>query len=114
MSATGHNISPFTNHKDMYNKIDAICVGKPSWSTYHINLTSGDNNDNAPAWAQESYVLRAQDSLQVVWTMLDNPEFDGHFDTRAYWCYVKNLVTGTWERELSDVMSVQWAWRQLV
>jgi hypothetical protein len=113
IAVTGQDTAPYKDHKHMYNVIDDISLGGASWSSYEINLSGDiDGHDDEP-WARVSYILHAQDTLQVARGMLDNPDFDGHYDTRAYRRHIKNS-SGKWERELSDVMSGQWAWRQSV
>jgi hypothetical protein len=111
---TGQDSAPFKDHLHMYDKIDEIDVGEASWESYEIDLSDDvDELEDGP-WAHKTYTLHKQDTLQVTRSMLDNPEFDGHYDTRAYRRYTKHSSTGKWERELSDVMSGQWAWQQSV
>jgi hypothetical protein len=90
IAVTGQDTAPYKDHKHMYDVIDNILLGEASWSSYEINLSGDiDEGDDGP-WAREPYTLHAQDTLQVARGMLDNPDFDGHYDTQAYRRHIKN------------------------
>ncbi|KAJ7916694.1 hypothetical protein B0H13DRAFT_2231598 [Mycena leptocephala] len=64
------------------------------------------NGEDAPAWARQSYEIWYRDPDVVISNMLDNPDFDGAFDTAPY---VHLNPDG--KRRWHDFMSANFAWR---
>ncbi|EDR00932.1 uncharacterized protein LACBIDRAFT_333636 [Laccaria bicolor S238N-H82] len=89
-------LGPFTSYEHMYSSIDAIQLGDAPWKCF----TPSD-----PSWKSAEYEVWFQDPEVIMTQMLDNPEFDGHFD---YAPYIGLDKSG--KRRWSDFMSGNYAW----
>jgi hypothetical protein len=108
LSQMKHNdLGPFQDYKEIYETIDATKVGDAPWKCYQT--TPMAVGDDAPAWARQSYEVWYRDPDVVIANMLDNPDFDGAFDTAPY---VHLDAQGN--RRWSDFMSANFAWRHSV
>ncbi|KAJ7233657.1 hypothetical protein C8J57DRAFT_1249760 [Mycena rebaudengoi] len=99
-----NNLGPFQDYKEIYETIDATKVGDAPWKCYQT--TPMAVGDDAQAWARQSYEVWYRDPDVVIANMLDNPDFDGAFDTAPY---VHLDAQGN--RRWSDFMSANFAWR---
>ncbi|KAJ7182268.1 hypothetical protein C8R43DRAFT_1083515 [Mycena crocata] len=98
------DLGPFHDYKDLYETIDATKVGDAPWKC--LVTEPMDAGNDAPAWARQSYEVWYRDPEVVIANMLDNPDFDGAFDTTPY---VQLDKDGN--RRWSDFMSANFAWR---
>ncbi|KAJ6574091.1 hypothetical protein B0H19DRAFT_1341063 [Mycena capillaripes] len=90
------DLGPFQDYKHIYDTIDATsCFQKEPFNPA----------PDAPAWARQQYEIWYRDPDVVIANMLDNPDFDGAFDTTPY---VHLDAQG--RRHWSDFMSANFAW----
>lgn len=104
-----HNADgPFDSHKEMHDRINAAHFGGAPWNCLRATV---DNNvgPDAPAWRTREYEVWYRNPQVVLQNMLDNPDFNGHFD---YVPYVALDKSG--ERRWGDYMSSNYAWSQSV
>ncbi|KAJ7328054.1 hypothetical protein DFH08DRAFT_916752 [Mycena albidolilacea] len=81
------DLGPFENYQHLYETIDATKL-------------------YAPVWARQSYEIWYRDPEVVISNMLDNPDFDGAFDTAPY-----VHLDSNGKRRWHDFMSANFAWR---
>ncbi|KAJ7865431.1 hypothetical protein B0H14DRAFT_3599332 [Mycena olivaceomarginata] len=98
------DLGPYDNYQQLYAAIDGVGVGDAPWKCLK---TGGDANPDAPDWARQEYKIWYRDPDVVIRNMLDNPDFDGEFDTTPY---VELDRHG--QRRWSDFMSGNFAWKQ--
>lgn len=98
---------PFEGSKDMYAAIDAISLGSAPWQC--LVSEPLDTSPNAPSWKTSEHQLWFRDTELIASLMLDNPDFNGQFDTIPY-----VRVDSNGRRRLSDVMSGNYAYRHAV
>ncbi|KAJ7657538.1 hypothetical protein B0H17DRAFT_1171932 [Mycena rosella] len=92
------------DYKHLYETIDATKVGDAPWQCYQTEpLAVGED---APAWARQSYEIWYRDPETVIANMLDNPDFDGAFDSAPY-----VHLDSDGKRRWSDFMSANFAWK---
>jgi hypothetical protein len=111
---TGVDTSPFSNYDDMLKTIDSVKFGECSWGSFECGYMGPLDASSAP-WMHDRFTVHTRDMLEVARVMLANPEFHGHFDYSAR----KDFTPASgeperWERQFSDVMSGEWAWRESV
>ncbi|KAJ7162457.1 hypothetical protein C8R46DRAFT_1283402 [Mycena filopes] len=95
---------PFENYQHLYEAIDSTKVGDAPWQCFQTEpLAVGED---APAWARQSYEIWYRDPEAVIANMLDNPDFDGAFDTAPY-----VHIDSEGKRRWHDFMSANFAWR---
>jgi hypothetical protein len=105
-----HNVSPpFTNASHLYDTIDSIKSGGRPWKSFEVKYTGEIPEANAPDWMHASYEVWYRDPSQVFADMLDNPEFDGEWDSAPLRQY-----NTSGERVWQNLMSGNWAWKQCV
>ncbi|EAU93525.2 hypothetical protein CC1G_02755 [Coprinopsis cinerea okayama7 len=97
---------PFDSYQHIYDTIDMINDGNAPWKCFKANVNE-DLGDDAPAWKNQEYEVWYRDPDTVLTNLLDNPDFDGEFDTAAY---VEFDEKG--QRRWSDFMSANFAWKQ--
>ncbi|KAJ7648793.1 hypothetical protein DFH06DRAFT_1423544, partial [Mycena polygramma] len=98
------DLGPFENYQHLYETIDATKLGDAPWQCFQTEpLAVGED---APAWARQSYEVWYRDPAVVIANMLDNPDFDGAFDTAPY---IHRDSNG--KRHWHDFMSANFAWR---
>ncbi|KAJ7676822.1 hypothetical protein DFH06DRAFT_1291713 [Mycena polygramma] len=102
--AKHEDLGPFQDYQHLYETIDATKLGDAPWQCLKTEpLAVGED---APAWARQSYEVWYRDPNVVVANMLDNPDFNGAFDTTPY---VHLDANG--KRRWHDFMSANFAWR---
>ncbi|KAJ7443373.1 hypothetical protein FB451DRAFT_1437560 [Mycena latifolia] len=99
-----HNLGPFHDYKHIYETIDATTVGDAPWKCFQTEALNV--GDDAPAWARQQYEVWYRDPDIVIANMLDNPDFDGAFNTTPY-----VHIDADGKRHWSDFMSANFAWR---
>ncbi|KAJ6631895.1 hypothetical protein B0H10DRAFT_2172192 [Mycena sp. CBHHK59/15] len=91
------DLGPFQSYEDLYKTIDATKLGDAPWQCFQTEpLAVGDD---ALAWAHQSYEIWYRDPDVVIANMLDDPDFDGAFNTAPY------------GRGAGTFMSANFAWR---
>ena len=102
------DLGPFDDYKQIYDTIDATPVGDAPWKCFKAGFDV-DLPDDAPSWKQRAYEVWYRDPDVVIANLLDNPDFDGEFDTTPY---VQLDKMG--KRRWSDFMSSNFSWSQCV
>ncbi|KAJ6607973.1 hypothetical protein B0H10DRAFT_1816789 [Mycena sp. CBHHK59/15] len=98
------DLGPFENYQYLYETIDTTKLGDAPWQCLQTEPLA--DGEDAPAWARQSYEVWYRDPDVVISNMLDNPDFDGAFDTAPY---VHLDPDG--KRRWHDFMSANFAWR---
>lgn len=98
---------PFEGSKDMYAAINAIPLGSVPWECF-VNDPVNPSPD-APSWQTGEHQIWFRDPERIASLMLDNPDFNGQFDTTPYVRIDRNGG-----RRLRDVMSGNYAYRHAV
>ncbi|KAF8233611.1 hypothetical protein L208DRAFT_1265637, partial [Tricholoma matsutake] len=73
------DLGPFDSCKHIYDTIDSTCVSDAPWKPFQAGIDM-DLPEDAPSWKQRSYDVYYCDPDVVVMNLLDNPDFNGHFD----------------------------------
>ncbi|KAI0371908.1 hypothetical protein BV20DRAFT_1065308, partial [Pilatotrama ljubarskyi] len=99
---------PFADHRDMADVIDGIPRGDVPWQSFTVTYNGPLPQDGGvPPWMTQEYEIHFRDPrLATIW-MLRNPDFDGEFNVSPYREYNEDG-----EREYTNLMSAEWAWRQ--
>ncbi|KAJ3513069.1 hypothetical protein NMY22_g15152 [Coprinellus aureogranulatus] len=104
--AKSGDLAPFSSYNEMYSAIDAISQGDAPWRSFDLSYGVDEDHPADTTWKKASYEVWYRDPAEVIANLLDNPDFDGQFDYRAY---VELDKKG--ERRWSDFMSGNFAWR---
>lgn len=102
------DLGPFSSYEHMYSAIDNIKHGDAPWKSFTTSY-AGELHPNAPSWQLQDYEVWFRDPDRVIRNMLDNPDFDGHFD---YAPYVDLDKTGN--RKWNEFLSGNYSWRHAV
>ncbi len=98
--------APFENHDHLYTLINAIPHGL-NWESFTMSyLMSDDEEDVRPSWMDAEFEVWHRNVLEVVKSIIGNPDFNGEFDYSPYQYYVGE------SHQFWDLMSGNWAWRQ--
>lgn len=100
---------PFADHRDLYSVIDSIQLGQNPWACFSVRYSGPLPSTDIPSWMTQTYEVWYRDPRKTALNMLNNPDFDGEFN---YQPYRKFHADG--EREYSNLMSGNWAWKQAV
>ncbi|KAF8238192.1 hypothetical protein L208DRAFT_1375340 [Tricholoma matsutake] len=98
------DLGPFDTYKQIYETIDVTMLGDAPWKCFQAGFDI-DLPKDAPHWKQQSYEVWYCDPDMVITNLLDNPDFDGEFDTTPY---VHLDVDG--KCHWSDFMSSNYPW----
>lgn len=99
--------APFENCDHLHATIDAIPYGL-EWESFTMSYPPGNKPEVRPSWMDQEFEVWHRDALEVVKSLIGNPDFDGEFDYSPYQHYVKG------SHHFRDFMSGNWAWRQAV
>jgi len=101
------DLGPFESYQHLYETIDSTKLGDAPWQCFETEpLALGTD---APSWARQTYEVWYRDPEAVIANMLDNPDFDGAFDTVPY-----VHLDSNGKRRWHDFMSANFAWRHCV
>jgi hypothetical protein len=100
---------PFTDHRDLYNTIDATPLGNVPWETFSMSYTGAKPLHDIPPWMDATYDVWFWDPRLLLHDMLGNPDFDGEMEYVPYRDY-----TAEDKRCFKNFFSGDWAWRQAV
>jgi hypothetical protein len=101
--------SPFEDHGELYDTIDAIPLGDVPWETFSMKYSGERPQRNVPDWMDAEYDVWFRDPRTIVHNLISNPDFDGEFDYAPYQEYDK-----AGNHCFCDFMSGDWAWKQAV
>lgn len=108
LSAHGDH-APFPNHRVLYRYIDAIPYGEALWRSFTIRYTGDKPSEGpCPSWMNDPQVIWYRDPLDVLRSMIANPDFAEEFDYTPYHEYINGV------HQFHDFMSGDWAWKQAV
>ena len=102
---------PFHSYREIYDTINAIQDGIALWQCYEISLNPDGALDvgDRPSWMNQKYKAWCHDPDTVIQNILDNPDFECHFDPVPY---IARDRDG--KRRWTDFMSGQFAWQRSV
>ncbi|KAI5987021.1 hypothetical protein EDD15DRAFT_2372740 [Pisolithus albus] len=105
----GGMLPPFTDHKELYQTIDATQVGDVRWDSFTLKYngerpTMGD----IPPWMDMTYDFWFRPAFSLVERILANTDFDGEFDYIPY----RDFAGEEQMRRYENFMSGDWAWMQ--
>jgi len=105
-----HGAAPHIgDHADLLRQIDSIPLGNVPWECASLSYEGPLSESNPPPeWMTTEYNVWFRNPREVIKGILANPEFDGHVDYSAY------REFENFQRRYRDMMSGDWAWRQLV
>lgn len=101
--------SPFVDHADVYNTIDAIPMGGVPWQDFTVSYNGPRPETNVPPWMEQTYEVYFRDPRQLFLNMLANPIFADNFDYTP-----KQTFNTEGSRQYENFMSGDWAWNQAV
>ena len=101
---------PFASFQDLYSTIDAVPFGDSPWASFRIKYSGPvpDAASERPPWMASEYTVWHRNLLDVVKSILSNPNFVPDFDQAPYREFVGD------KRRWTDFMSGNWAWDQAV
>ena len=102
------NLSPFSEHGDMYRTIDAIPIGGVPWQSITLSF-DGPIPENPPLWMTAGHTVWFRDPCLLFKRMLENLDFQHSFNYAPYWQYDTNG-----QCHYENFMSGDWAWKQAV
>ena len=109
ISETSSNLSPFSDHRDLYRTIDAIPIGGVPWQSITLSYDGPiPDVEIPPSWMNAGHTIWFRDPLLLFKKMLDNPDFKDFFDYAPYRQYERD------QRRYQNFMSGDWAWKQAV
>ncbi|KAF7303363.1 C2H2-type domain-containing protein [Mycena indigotica] len=100
----GAELGPFRDYQEIYDTIDSTLLGDAPWKCLVMDPLTDDAS--APTWARRSYEVWYRDPATIIKNMLDNPAFDGAFDTAPY-----IHLDADGKRRWHDFMSANFAYR---
>ncbi|KAJ3553642.1 hypothetical protein NP233_g12600 [Leucocoprinus birnbaumii] len=87
--------APFTNHKDLYVRIDAIPYGDVLWKSFTISYVGEHpSRGPAPTWMDDQQTIWYHNPMQVLCSMIANPDFATEFDYVPYHTYINDDIIG--------------------
>ncbi|KIJ58801.1 hypothetical protein HYDPIDRAFT_101977, partial [Hydnomerulius pinastri MD-312] len=108
-SDRGGALPPFTDHKELYETIDATQVGDVQWDSFTLKY-SGERPSvgDVPPWMDVTYDFWFRPAYSLVERLLSNTDFDREFDYAPYRDFGGEDET----RHYENFMSGDWAWMQ--
>ncbi|EMD32329.1 hypothetical protein CERSUDRAFT_161695 [Gelatoporia subvermispora B] len=100
---------PFADHNDLHKTIDATHLGGVPWQSFETSYTGSLPDGPVPSWMTAKYEIWYRDPRAVIENLLSSPDFNGEFDVAPYREY---YGPGSGERQFTNVMSGDWAWKQ--
>jgi hypothetical protein len=101
--------TPFSNHKDIYETIDAIPIGGLPWQSFTFTYDGPKPTVEVPTWMEADYTIWFRDPHKLFLEMIKNPDFVDSIDYTPYRQYDEDG-----HRQYENFMSGDWAWKQAV
>ncbi|KAG1745006.1 uncharacterized protein EDB91DRAFT_1236440 [Suillus paluster] len=98
----------FTDHKDLYDTIDATPLGDVAWQSFSLKYSSKKPAGDCLLWMQQSYDVWFQDPHTIMRNMLANVDYTGEIDYTPYHEFQEKDK----KHRYKDFMSGDWAWHQ--
>ena len=105
----GIDVSPFSDHNEMYSKIDAISVGGVPWQSISLLYDGLQPAKKAPSWMTAEHTIWFRNPCLLFKNMLENPDFAESFD-----CALLHQYDANDDCCYENFMSSDWAWKQAV
>ncbi|KAG2151792.1 hypothetical protein BD769DRAFT_1380665 [Suillus cothurnatus] len=102
----GSKCTVFSDHRDLYKKIDNTPLGDVKWQSFSVEYTGAIPDKGALTWMEDSHDVWFRDPCEVVQNMLANPDFAMEMNLQPY-C---EFVTENHEHQWKDFMSGDWSW----
>ncbi|KAF7303447.1 hypothetical protein MIND_00573500 [Mycena indigotica] len=97
----------FNNHHHLYAMIDEIQQGDIPWQSFSVQYTGPrPETGETPSWMTQTYEVWFRSPLAIFERQLANPEFRDELD------WAPKRVFKNDNRQFTDLMSGNWAWRQ--
>ena len=109
MAAMYDKDPPFHSHKDMYDTINTTMHRDSPWQLFSVMYSGAMPDGDPPSWMTAKYDMWYHDPKVVLEHQLANPDFKGEIDYAT-----KVVVDADGHREVCDLMSGQWAFKQSV
>jgi len=77
------NLPTFTDHKDLYNTIDATELGEVAWESFMVTYDGTLPEGSVPSWMTAEYEVWHRNVLQVTENQIGNPDFSSGQDYAA-------------------------------
>lgn len=105
-----HGAKPsIRDHADLLRQVDSIPLGNVPWECFSLSYDGPPpETTHTPEWKTSEYEVWFRNPRDVIHGILGNPEFNGHIDYAAYQEF------NDFQRQYSNMMSGDWAWRQSV
>ncbi|KAJ6630166.1 hypothetical protein B0H10DRAFT_2362304 [Mycena sp. CBHHK59/15] len=100
---------PFSDHKDLYNTIDATEMGHVPWECFNVSWNGEIADGDETPWKRQEYSVYFRDPRAVLHQQLGNPDFKLEMDFAPKQVFGGDTSNS---REYMDFMSGNWAWRQ--
>ncbi|KAG2104633.1 hypothetical protein BD769DRAFT_1630825 [Suillus cothurnatus] len=102
----GSKCTVFSDHRDLYKKIDNTPLGDVKWQSFSVKYTGAIPDEGALPWMEDSHDVWFRDPREVVRNMLANPDFATEMNLQPY----REFATENHERQWKDFMSGDWSW----
>jgi hypothetical protein len=106
----GSKCTVFSDHRDLYKKIDNTPLGDVKWQSFSVKYTGAIPDEGALPWMEDSHDVWFRDPREVVRNMLANPDFATEMNLQPY----REFATENHERQWKDFMSGDWSWAHAV
>ena len=101
--------SPWANSNELYAAIDAIQLGDVPWKVYKLRYQGPLPQGTPPKWMTQTYELCTRDSRLLLHQQLGAAHFKDAINLSPYRQFDHDR-----QRTWSNLMSVDWAWKQAV
>ncbi|KAG8215295.1 hypothetical protein J3R82DRAFT_8880 [Butyriboletus roseoflavus] len=88
--------------------IDHIELGDVKWENFTVYYSCNCQANSAPPWMDDAYEVYFCSPHEVVWYILNNPDFSSETDYHPY----HEFDSGTDEHQWCNFISGNWAWNQ--
>lgn len=105
--AAHDDVSPFTNHSEMYKMIDSTPLGDVQWDNFSCQYNGELPENDVPSWMTAKYEVWFRNPRELVKNLVLNPDFDGEFDYAPLQEYDQDN-----NHRFQNFMSGNWAWKQ--
>ncbi|KAI6041927.1 hypothetical protein EDC04DRAFT_2867018 [Pisolithus marmoratus] len=96
----------------LFTLIDTIPLGDVPWNSVQVEFSGESSEHERLHWMRKSYDVWFHNPNAVVETLLNNPDFDNHFDYAPYCefepsgeCQWENMMSGNWAWNHADTLS---------
>ncbi|KAJ7200207.1 hypothetical protein GGX14DRAFT_536427 [Mycena pura] len=98
---------PFSDHVDLYNRIDATDLDHILWQSFEVCLDLPIPLGDTRPWKTQKYTVYFRDPRLILGSQLANPDIKDEMDSAP-----KQVFAADGSREYEDFMSGNWTWKQ--